>query len=528
MHRCLQIPEIAWQVAGHVPESHRKTLLALALTCRLFQDPALDQLWRDPGADTLQYLIACFPPGLVTTSLVAGKLVVKLLRSLTLSDWDRPRQYCARVRKYRFAYLACITYTDALSLMSIWLPWPCLLPRLEFLECDITLAEEPTIAAQHIKLFFSPTLRNIRLFGQPALILSSLPLIIVRDMPLTHLEIGNGVGRSEWTAGDCTAISALARRLSRLQSLNVPGIDGDTLQHLATLVGLSSLELNALPPDLLLRMHDTGTAFLTLKEFSISEAHLPSVIRFLPLLANSPLQELTITPNRDATTAQITQLYAAVATTISTSSLRSISLDPFEDGDSTWGVSRDVFSCLRSFPALTSIFLRSCGGLDVDDSTVVMLVRACPLLEALCLAPHNSTTLLTLAVLIPIARHCPALCNLGLTLNTSTIPPSHPPSPTEERVVQDCLTEIDMGYSRIVKEFPVARFLSGLFPSLGELYTSWEPDDTAESTKMDLRWKRVAKLLPQLREIREEEQLWAEHKILFAAARSSASDSSDE
>ncbi|KAJ7062594.1 hypothetical protein C8F01DRAFT_1368361 [Mycena amicta] len=523
MHRCLQIPEIAWQVAGHVPESHRKTLLALALTCRLFQDPTLDQLWHDPGADTLQYLIACFPPGVMTASLVAGKFVVTLLRPVTLSDWDRPRQYCARVRKYRFAYLACITYTDALSLMSIWLPWPCLLPRLEFLECDITGAKQPTVAAQQIKLFFSPTLRKIQLLGQPALILSPLMMIIVRDMPLTHLEIGNDEYRSEWTAGDCTAISALACRLRRLQSLNVPVVDSDTLQHLATLVGLSSLHLNALPPDLLRQMHHTEPTFLTLKEFSISEAHLPSVIRFLPLLANSPLQELTLTPTGDATTAQITQLYAAVATTISASSLGSICLDPSEDGDSTWEVSRDVFSCLLSFPALTCISLRSPGGLDIDDSTVVMLVRACPLLERLYLEQPNSTTLLTLAVLIPIARHCSALRNLELTLDTSAIPSSHPPSPTEERVVQDRLIQLDIGYSHLVKEFPVARFISGLFPSLRQVCTSWASYDTAESTEMVSRWKEVEKLLPELREIREEEKLWT-----LAAAGSSASDSRDE
>ncbi|KAJ7062625.1 hypothetical protein C8F01DRAFT_1134753 [Mycena amicta] len=518
MHRCLQIPEIAWQVAGHVPESHRKTLLALALTCRLFQDPALDQLWHDPGADTLQYLIACFPPGVMTASLVAGKFVVTVLRPVTLSDWERPRQYCARVRKYDFGYLACIKYSDALSLMSIWLPWPCLLPRLESLECDITHVQEATVAAQQIKLFFSPTLRKIQLLGPPALILSPLMMIIVRDMPLTHLEIATGYG-SEWTAGDCTAVSALARSLSRLQSLNVPGVDSDTLRHLTTLVGLSNLELNALPPEFL-PTHHMGPTFLTLKEFGISKADVPSVIRFLPLLANSPLQELTITPNRDATTAQITQLYAAVATAISVSALRSISLDPSGNGDSTWGVSRDVFSCLRSFPALTSIFLRSPGELDIDDSTVVMLVHACPLLETLHLGPHNSTTLLTLAVLIPIARHCPALRNLGLTLNTSPIPSSHLPSLTEERVVQDRLTELGVGYSRLVKEFPVARFLSSLFPSLREVYTSWAWHDTPESTEMNSRWKEVEKLLPELREIREEEKLWT----LLAATRSSAGD----
>ncbi|KAJ7051862.1 hypothetical protein C8F01DRAFT_634887 [Mycena amicta] len=342
MHRCLQIPEIVWQVVGHVPRRHRKTLRALALTCRLFRDPALDQLWHDPGEDTLQYLIACFPPDSMTASIVAGELIVTLLRPVTLSDWDRPRQYCARVRNYEFGYLASRKYIDVLSLMSIWLPWNCLFPRLESLRCEISWAKQQTVATQHIKLFFSPTLRRLRLGGQSALILSSLPMIVVRALPLTHLELGNGV---EPTDGECAAVSVLVRSLTRLQSLHVSGVDGVAVQHLATLVGLVSLELDSFPPDSLPRMLPTSPTFLTLQVLRISEADVPTLILLLPLLSNSQLQELQITPTNDTTTAQITQFCAAVATTISASSLRSFSLDHCGDADAIWGLSRDVFSC---------------------------------------------------------------------------------------------------------------------------------------------------------------------------------------
>jgi len=45
---CFQIPEILLHIFEHVYVSHkgRSDLASLALTCKLFSDPALDILWR--------------------------------------------------------------------------------------------------------------------------------------------------------------------------------------------------------------------------------------------------------------------------------------------------------------------------------------------------------------------------------------------------------------------------------------------------------------------------------------------------
>jgi hypothetical protein len=71
MHRCFLIPEIVQLVCDsdefaedgfEVQAETRRTLTALALTCRLFHEPALDRLWRHLGS--LGPLVKCMPSDL--------------------------------------------------------------------------------------------------------------------------------------------------------------------------------------------------------------------------------------------------------------------------------------------------------------------------------------------------------------------------------------------------------------------------------------------------------------------------------
>jgi hypothetical protein len=46
MHRCLQIPEIVQQVCFHLAgASQHETLASLAKVCRIFRQPATEELW---------------------------------------------------------------------------------------------------------------------------------------------------------------------------------------------------------------------------------------------------------------------------------------------------------------------------------------------------------------------------------------------------------------------------------------------------------------------------------------------------
>lgn len=62
MHPCLLVPEILCHIFDFLPpwtsKTNASTLIALAVTCKAFQHPALDVLWRDLD-DPLLSLIQC-------------------------------------------------------------------------------------------------------------------------------------------------------------------------------------------------------------------------------------------------------------------------------------------------------------------------------------------------------------------------------------------------------------------------------------------------------------------------------------
>ena len=73
MHRCLCIPEILATITaaiGNVGDDNylchgpsiRSSLLAFALTCRTFYEPAMDALWKE----VISQLLGCFSTGVVT------------------------------------------------------------------------------------------------------------------------------------------------------------------------------------------------------------------------------------------------------------------------------------------------------------------------------------------------------------------------------------------------------------------------------------------------------------------------------
>ena len=62
MHRCLLVPEILYQIFDFLlpRQTNASTLIALAITCKAFQHPALDILWKDLD-DPLLPLVQCLP-----------------------------------------------------------------------------------------------------------------------------------------------------------------------------------------------------------------------------------------------------------------------------------------------------------------------------------------------------------------------------------------------------------------------------------------------------------------------------------
>ncbi|KAJ7051074.1 hypothetical protein C8F01DRAFT_671588 [Mycena amicta] len=105
MHHALCVAEIVLEIAQHasggapVTPRARKNLLAFAMTCRLFLDPALNELWRQ--LDSISPLLRCFPAGVFEFTR-GSKTTAIVSRAICASDWTRPLFYACRVKHVDF------------------------------------------------------------------------------------------------------------------------------------------------------------------------------------------------------------------------------------------------------------------------------------------------------------------------------------------------------------------------------------------------------------------------------------------
>lgn len=155
---------------------------------------------------------------------------------------------------------------------------------------------------------------------------------------------------------------------------------------------------------------------------------------------------------------------------------------------------------------------------DVTQENIEELAAKWPSLETLVLACEPIelySPTLTLRALLPFARHCPNLRNLGLFVNASAA--DLPTIYDLKRFKQ--LTKLSMGVSSIVDSGAVALFLSQLAPLelVVECGVTWHNEldamDVADSaslvTEVSRRceqWSEVGRLLPLLTRLRMQER----------------------
>ncbi|KAJ7052020.1 hypothetical protein C8F01DRAFT_1376384 [Mycena amicta] len=507
MHRCLQIPEILLQVVAHYRLHDRSTLAALARTCRLFEGPAADRLWRDPGPGILQYIFGCFPADLFETVTDSGKLKLRLLRPVLLGDWERPRRYCDRVRVFAFGdnyRKDPFQEEEALSLLLIWLPDGFLFPKLENLVLQLIFADT-RLSLMLFRRLLSPRLKSIDFETPTPPVLSILPAITQMALTLTELRFAK-MTHNPHTAADHATICFFVRSLNHLRHLTIPALDHDTFIHVARLASLQELNVElseGVDPSVLLPVE----SFVGLKQITLSEADMVTATRLLHLLSDSPLEHIDVASKKFTPSASVSSFYSGIAAHIRRSSLRE-----FRHTWSDYGceIGLEMLSCLSSFSQLTTIYIHSTGGFDLNDQSIAPLARAWPSLKSFSLKHPSSDSELTLAALLPFAQYCPELIFIKMTFDTTIIPSSTSTS-SGERIKRPELGHLGVNRSRLDKSFPVARFLSAVFPNLGVVYNSWQEgaddEDFDDVVNMLGAWQEVEELIPQLVAVRAEGRL---------------------
>ncbi|KAF8134107.1 hypothetical protein K438DRAFT_805118 [Mycena galopus ATCC 62051] len=156
------------------------------------------------------------------------------------------------------------------------------------------------------------------------------------------------------------------------------------------------------------------------------------------------------------------------------------------------------FQPLFVFNALTILNITVPAGYDLDDCTILEMARAWPCIDSLSLSSRsNYQPRCTLSSLEYLARQCPLLSFLSITLDASNVPPT--PQPARR---QDKLTFVRVDFSSISDDIPaVAAFISSLFWNVTNLGSCLWDDDVAGRQHQE-RWAEVEKQIPGLLERR--------------------------
>ncbi|KAJ7216027.1 hypothetical protein GGX14DRAFT_442726, partial [Mycena pura] len=497
MHRSFQIGEIRCEIVSHI--HHRASLAALAQTSQLFQDPALNILWRNQGS--LYHLARCFPSDLVIEELSpSGHKRMRLLRPIVATDWERPLFYSHRVRHFLFeGTKRPVDLSDWIfSVLSLSLPGHYVFPNLKSLDWFPSEDSFPFTC-----LFLGPRVTRLSVkFPDSPSCLSLLSALSQKHTSLTEVTLtgnwGNGV--------DNRYVSLFANNLTHIESLAVPGLDWSALLHLSRLATLRSLHLGkfiASTP----RPLFSSVAFSALETIYFGEIDVPSAISFISVMGSAPVYSLYIRFASCICTAEMFVLYRAIAVNISRTlthfTHQSTVMTLTEAEQRTCKVDKNVMRILCCFPNLVGMIITSPAGFELDDDTLADLACAWPRLESFSLTsglvrPGAAKPRATLAVLHHLAKHCSQLRMLRLPFNATVVPSAAPMA--GERVVHAALRNLHIEHCPIEASLPVSRFLSGIFPNI----SVWAFGTTGRG-----RWMEVQEQLLHFAAARAEERAWA-------------------
>ncbi|KAJ6517390.1 hypothetical protein C8R47DRAFT_960735 [Mycena vitilis] len=119
--------------AGRSIATGQCALASVARACKMFCDPALDELWKEQ--DTLYNIVQCMPQDVWEEPDEDGGMT--LARPVVPTDWDRALIYARRVKTFSFddqiRERGYPTTAEFLETLGMCVPGPQLFPNLEIL-----------------------------------------------------------------------------------------------------------------------------------------------------------------------------------------------------------------------------------------------------------------------------------------------------------------------------------------------------------------------------------------------------------
>ncbi|KAA1466892.1 hypothetical protein DENSPDRAFT_831803 [Dentipellis sp. KUC8613] len=504
MHRCLQIPEIIYQICNSIqpdtaapvqyanfPEDGvsvcKRDALVLALASKQFLEPALDVLWRSmlstkPLFDLLALPADAFPPGEQRVHALSN--VFACAEWMNNTDWTRYNYYARRVQ-----YLKSSEVREAKVLPFYLALNACsrrpLLPNLRFLYWDYYVARP---AFFHLPLFLSPRLTTLVLDmdrmegphtpGAISLFANIKSLCPALDSLVLPNRFYEETGRS-----NSDAIEFLITMCPKVKSVDVRcRIFEDTWACLAQMPNLRSLKCTFVaavdddirdePDPIRLALQPSRANFASLEHLTVVVKTITDFVQFLSCLKYPrPLKTLDIRTIRCPSAAEI-ELFAKTLpaycspATLTSLSLTCTSADPLHPAD---GLPPPPASALLApllqYRAMRHFTMHWCE-MIFDNALLAKIAPAWPALRALdlCDTAHELYfPTATVSGLVPLRTHCPHLEHLVVPVTALDCDCGHPAPELPKGAGRRVVTLVLCGDREVEDMERVMRFMKDVF-----------------------------------------------------------------
>ncbi|KAF8062194.1 hypothetical protein FPV67DRAFT_1672675 [Lyophyllum atratum] len=558
MHSCLKIPEILCTIFQNVidrqdwkaPFSGSATLLNLALTCKLFKEPALDVLWHT--IQTLEPLIRCLPADAIrlTNSSRFQRLGdnpepedlerssdphirLRLTRNISSSDGYTIQKYSSKVREVvvpigwqlrpREHKHEPLLYHHLFSRLN---NGP-ILPVVQRVTIDVYKFRDQAI---YPRLIVGPQVNTVcissdflrHLSADDSDMPSDFPWGNVRAVILEHplalqcfrihaFRPENAYRIHTFVSPDIAKVICSHPSLKVIDVLSLD-VDHATFAHLAGLPHVEELAITISTAELVLFLGQCSKpdCFPTMRKLHL---HTPDLVTCTELIqppdAFQHLQSLEIT-GAHGSVWNLKAFFDEIARhkTIS-QQLKKLRLSiPFFPWDpprrTTPLIDLPTIEPLLSLSNLRDLSLYVDGRVDLDNSALARMGAAWPHLEVLELEERTFGTFpkITLTGLIPLLSSCSKLRDLALRIDATEKVSSFAQIGTLTPHL--CLRDLQYCRSPIREPHHTAAFLTLLLPNLASLENNWIhyrngepggfPESAAEERYMK-SWDEVWELL---------------------------------
>ncbi|KAG2156604.1 uncharacterized protein EDB93DRAFT_1221751 [Suillus bovinus] len=496
--RCMIIPDLQWKIFQLVHDtfterSRNQTLLALALTCKLFTGLALDFLWQDLSG--IAPLIKCLPSNL--WKYVKGNL--EFQRTMTIDDWSIFCRYNHRVRSLKTSAntLGAGTWRT-LNCPPFSLP---LLPNLVSLVWGAITSENFTF----IRLFLTSKLTTLNISRKITFGLSEQSILLC--IPMLCPSVSNFSIHRAIESGE---ISTALQYWPHLSSVRTGEISEVAILYLSNLTSLRSLKFR-LPSTFLFASTQTRMqqpAFCALQELAIESKTLEVLDAFFETLFVAPeMLSFTVTEQISAPLA-LASLISCLPNTCAHSSLQQVHFN-IDDGsfDDSDPIEIASFQPLSVFRNLRKLSFQTEYYLQLDDTALLQMVKAWPLLEELHFEKSRIRHHITSNTFVSLLQHCPCLVSVGIAVNWSAVDnhgisldvPYH-------GFAHKMLSHASFSNSKIRHPTRIAAFISAIAPNIKSV-KAWGMaiyEHDRGFVKYCSRWDLVQDLIKSFSMVREQ------------------------